>query len=167
MRQVHISHELSQKNWRDFYNAYYISDRRFRLRFLYGTLTWIIGALGLLGLFDNKPVAFGMIAFGLYCVFIKQYLINRAIKKLKAGPQFPGAIDYAMDQEKISGTDRGAAFEFRWDQLHGYREVAPGLLLYLKQATFFFIPIEAFSDDQKKNLLAILTEAGVPDLNRR
>ena len=77
-QQINITYDLSEKIWRTFYNAHYASDKRFKLRFFYGTVTWSAGACGLLGLFDNQ-----LIAFGLYCVFAKQYLVNKAVKKIK------------------------------------------------------------------------------------
>lgn len=166
-QQFHIIHELSETDWRQFYNTYYASDRRFKLRFIYGTTCWVIGVLGLVGLYDNKPITFGMIAFGLYCVFAKQFLINKAIKNLKKKPQFPGEIDYLLDEEKISGKDRGQEFEFQWELFHGYRDAAPGLMFYLKQSSFFFIPKEALSEEEKEGIIGMLQTNQVMDLNRK
>ena len=163
-QQIHITYDLSEKDWRTFYNTYYASDKRFKLRFFYGTVTWVVGACGLLGLFDNKLIAFGMIVFGLYCVFAKQFLINKAVKKLKAKPQFPGKIDYTIDQEKFSGVEQGQEFEFNWETFYGYRDAAPGLLMYLKKASFFFIPNEAFSIDEKQEIINFLRLNKVQDL---
>lgn len=163
-RHFHIQHNLSETDWRQFYNAYYSTDNRFKLRFIYGTITWIIGVLGLTGLFNNKPIAFGMIAFGLYCVFAKQFLINRAVKKMRNTEQFPGAIDYLIAEEKISGTDQGQAFEFSWDVFYGYRDVVPGLMFYLKPASFFFIPQAALKPEDKQGIIDILRAHQVPDL---
>ncbi len=163
-QQIHINFELSEKDWRAFYNAYYMSDKRFKLRFIYGTGCWIIGAAGLFGLYDNNLIAFGMIAFGLYCVFARQFLVNKAFKKVKAKPQFPGKIDYTIDQDKISGIEQGQEFEFSWETFHGYRDAAPGLLLYLKEASFFFIPNEALSIEDKQEIINILRLNKVRDL---
>ena len=164
---IHIEHELSETDWRGFYNAYYATDRRFKLRFVYGTVTWVIGALGLVGLFNNKPIAFGMIAFGLYCVFAKQFLINRALKKLKRNPNFPGTIDYRIEEEKISGTAQGQEFEFSWEIFHGYRDVAAGLMFYLKPSSFFFIPETALETEKKQRIIEILHASQVPDLAQK
>ncbi|MCW8860248.1 MAG: YcxB family protein [Deltaproteobacteria bacterium] len=163
-QHFHIQHNLNETDWRQFYNAYYATDTRFKLRFIYGTITWVIGALGLAGLFANNIIAFGMIAFGLYCVFAKQFLINKALKKMKGNPQFPGAIDYLIDEHKISGTDQGQEFEFNWDLFHGYRDVAPGLMFYLKPSSFFFIPKEALPLETKRGIIDILRTAQVSDL---
>lgn len=165
-KQIHITYNLSETNWRRFYNAYYSVDRRFKLRFIYGTITWVIGGLGLVGLFNNKPIAFGMIAFGLYCVFAKQFLVNKAIKKMKGNPQFPGTIDYWIDAEKIKGTTQDKTFEFHWDSFHGYREVAPGLMFYLKPSSFFFIPNEALAEELRDGIIEIMRAAQVPDLRQ-
>jgi len=81
-QNITIKYDLSETDWRIFYNAYYKADKRFKLRFVYGTGSWIIGVAGLLGLFENSLIAFGMIAFGLYCVFARQFLVNSAVKKL-------------------------------------------------------------------------------------
>lgn len=164
---VHIKHELSETDWRRFYNAYYATDRRFKLRFVYGTVTWVIGALGLVGLYNNKPIAFGMIAFGLYCVFAKQFLINRALKKVKHNPNFPGTIDYRIEEEKISGTNQGQEFEFNWEIFHGYREVAPGLMFYLKPSSFIFIPETALDAEKKHMIIEILRSNQVPNLAQK
>ena len=163
-QQINIQYDLSEKIWRTFYNAYYSSDKRFKLRFFYGTITWIVGACGLLGLFDNQLIALGMIAFGLYCVFAKQYLVNKAVKKIKAKPHFPGKIDYSIDQDKIAGVEQGKEFEFNWEMFFGYREAAPGLMLYLKEASFFFIPDEAISIDDKQDIINFLKLNKVQDL---
>lgn len=166
-QQINIQYDLSEKIWRTFYNAYYVADKRFKLRFFYGTVTWIIGVCGLLGLFDNQLIAFGMIAFGLYCVFAKQYLVNKAVKKIKAKPSFPGKINYSIDQNKIAGIEQGQEFEFDWETFYGYREAAPGLLLYLKEASFFFIPNEAISVEDKQDVINILRLNKVQDLTKK
>ena len=163
-QQIHIDYDLSEKIWRTFYNAYYASDKRFKLRFFYGTVTWVVGVCGLLGLFDNQLIAFGMIAFGLYCVFAKQYLVNKAVKKIKARPHFPGKIDYTIDQDKIAGIEQGQEFEFNWETFYGYRDAAPGLMLYLKEASFFFIPKEAISIEDKQDIINFLRLNKVLDL---
>lgn len=163
-QQINITYDLSEKDWRTFYNTYYAADKRFKLRFIYGTVSWIVGACGLLGLFDNQLIAFGMVAFGLYCVFAKQFLVNKAVKKVKAKPQFPGKIDYTIDQDKFSGIEQGHEFEFNWETFYGYRDAAPGLLLYLKEASFFFIPNEAISNDDKQEVLNFLRLNKVQDL---
>jgi len=163
-QQINITYDLSEKIWRTFYNAYYASDKRFKLRFFYGTVTWIVGACGLLGLFDNQLIAFGMIAFGLYCVFAKQYLVNKAVKKIKAKPHFPGKIDYSIDQDKIAGIEQGQEFEFNWETFYGYRDAAPGLMLYLKEASFFFIPNDAVSIEDKQDIINFLRLNKVLDL---
>ncbi|MFK5926765.1 MAG: YcxB family protein [Desulfuromusa sp.] len=161
---IKIKHDLSEKEWRIFYNVYYLSDKRFKLRFIYGTGSWIIGAAGLFGLFNNNLIAFGMIAFGLYCVFARQFLVNRALKKVKAKPDFPGTIDYTIDQDKIAGIEQGMSFEFNWETFHGYRDAKPGLLIYLKEAAFFFIPNEAISAEEKEDIVSILKLNRVLDL---
>ncbi|PLY06140.1 MAG: hypothetical protein C0622_01140 [Desulfuromonas sp.] len=163
-KQIRIQYELGEKDWRNFYNAYYSTDSRFKLRFLYGTLCWVVGTLGLIGLFDNKPIAFGMIAFGLYCVFAKQFMINKAIKTLKKTPGFPGVIDYQFDEKQISGTDRGTSFSFSWEEFHGYRVVTPGVMFYLKPASFFFIPDAAMKAEERQGILEILQSRQVNDL---
>lgn len=163
-QKINIQYDLSEDIWRTFYNAYYASDKRFKLRFIYGTGSWIVGACGLAGLFDNKIIAFGMIAFGLYCVFAKQFLVNKAVKKVKLKPQFPGKIDYVIDQDKIAGIEQGHEFEFCWETFYGYRNAAPGLLLYLKKASFFFIPNDAISDEDKQEILNFLRLNKVQDL---
>ncbi len=161
---ITIKYDLSEKDWRTFYNIYYKSDKRFKLRFIYGTGSWIVGAAGLFGLFNNNLLAFGMIAFGLYCVFARQFLVNKAFKKVKAKPHFPGTINYTIDQDKIAGIEQGVDFEFRWEEFHGYREVDPGLMLYLKKASFFFIPKEAITAEEKKDIVGILKLNKVPNL---
>ncbi|MDX2481839.1 MAG: YcxB family protein [Desulfuromusa sp.] len=166
-QKILINYDLSEKNWRTFYNTYYKSDKRFKLRFIYGTGSWIIGVCGLLGLFDNQLIAFGMIAFGLYCVFARQYLVNKAVKKIKAKPQFPGKINYTIDQDKINGIEQGQEFEFFWETFHGYRDAEPGLLLYLKEAAFFFIPNEAISIEDKQDIINILRLNKVQDLAKK
>lgn len=161
---ITIKYELSEQDWRNFYNAYYKSDKRFKLRFIYGTGSWIIGVAGLLGLFDNSLIAFGMIAFGLYCVFARQFLVNKALKKIKAKPDFPGTINYTLDQEKITGIEQGMEFEFPWKTFYGYRDTEPGLLIYLKESAFFFIPNEAISIEEKNAAIEILKENEVTNL---
>ena len=163
-QNITIKYDLSEANWRVFYNCYYKEDRRFKLRFIYGTGSWIVGVAGLLGLFNNSLIAFGMIAFGLYCVFARQFLVNSAVKKLKAKPQFPGSINYTIEQNKICGVEQGIDFEFSWESFYGYRNVEPGLLLYLKEASFFFIPKEAISPELKEEIITILTANNVLNL---
>ncbi|MEA3545282.1 MAG: YcxB family protein [Thermodesulfobacteriota bacterium] len=166
-QKIVVKYDLSEKDWRTFYNTYYSSDKRFKLRFIYGTGSWIVGVCGLLGLFDNQLIAFGMIAFGLYCVFAKQYLVNKAVKKVKAKPQFPGKIDYTIDQDKFSGIEQELEFEFNWETFYGYRDAAPGLLLYLKEASFFFIPNEAISIEDKQDIINFLRLNMVLDLTTK
>ena len=163
-QSIKIKYDLSEKDWRTFYNTYYMSDKRFKLRFIYGTGSWVVGAAGLLGLFDNDLVAFGMIAFGLYCVFARQFLVNKAIKKIKAKPQFPGTIDYTIDQDKIVGVEQETKFEFNWETFYGYRDATPGLLIYLKESAFFFIPNEAISAEEKGDIINFLKLNKVLDL---
>lgn len=166
-QKILINYDLSEKDWRNFYNTYYKSDKRFKLRFIYGTGSWIIGVSGLLGLFDHQLIAFGMIAFGLYCVFARQYLVNKAVKKIKAQPQFPGKINYTIDQDKINGIEQGTKFEFFWKIFYGYRDAEPGLLFYLKEAAFFFIPNAAISAADKQDIINILQLNKVQDLAKK
>ena len=163
-QDITIKYDLSETDWRVFYNIYYKADKRFKLRFIYGTGSWIVGVAGLLGLFDNSLVAFGMIAFGLYCVFARQFLVNSALKKIKAKPQFPGSIDYTIKQDKICGIEQEVDFEFNWETFYGYRNTKQGLLLYLKEASFFFIPKEAISTEQKEAIIQIMKTNKVLDL---
>jgi len=164
---IKINYELSEKIWRSFYNAYYSADKRFKLRFFYGSVTWIVGVSGILGLFDNQLIAFGMIVFGLYCVFAKQFLVNKAVKKAKQQPHFPGEIDYIIDESKLSGIEQEHEFEFNWETFYGYRDLAPGLLFYLKEASFFFIPNEAITPADKETIISILNQNKVQDLATR
>ncbi len=166
-RAITVKYDLSEKIWRIFYNAYYSADKRFKLRFFYGTVTWIIGASGLLGLFDNKLISFGMIAFGLYCVFAKTYLVNSAVKKAKKNSYFPGKIDYTFDNTKMAGIEQEQEFEFNWETFYGYRDLAPGLLLYLKEASFFFVPNEAIPEADKEEIIKILNSNQVLDLSTK
>ena len=163
-QNISIKYDLSETDWRVFYNIYYKTDKRFKLRFIYGTGSWIIGVAGLLGLFNNSLIAFGMIAFGLYCVFARQFLVNSAIKKIKAKPEFPSSINYTIEQDKICGVDQGVDFRFNWETFYGYRNVEPGILLYLKKASFFFIPKEAVSVEQKEAIVQTMKVNKVPDL---
>ncbi len=161
---ISIEYDLSEKDWNTFYNIYYKADKRFKMRFIYGTGSWIVGVAGLVGLFDNSLIAFGMIAFGLYCVFARQFLVNKALKKIKSKPQFPGTLDYKIEKTKFSGCEQGNDFEFNWDTFHGYRNVDAGFLLYLKEASFFFIPKAAISATEKEEIANILQQNKVLDL---
>ncbi|MCK4503728.1 MAG: YcxB family protein, partial [Desulfuromonadales bacterium] len=53
---------------------------------------------------------------------------------------------------------------FNWDTFYGYRNVKPGLLLYLKAASFFFIPNEAITTEEKEAIVDILQESKVMEL---
>ncbi|SDZ90559.1 hypothetical protein SAMN05660420_00674 [Desulfuromusa kysingii] len=167
-QKINVHYELNEALWRKFYDVYYAADKKFKLRFIYGTCSWILGVCGLLGFFENNILALGMIAFGLYCVFAKRYLVNRAVKKaVKKGhnnPQTSGEVDYTIDTEKITGVEQGLDFEFRWDSFYGYRDAAPGLLLYLKKATVLFIPDETISVTEKHEIVNILTQNKVQNL---
>ena len=61
-----------------------------------------------------------------------------------------------MEQEK--------EFEFDWETFYGYRDATPGLLLYLKEAAFFFIPNEAISAEEKGDIINFLKLNKVLDL---
>lgn len=159
-----LEYNLNEELWRRFFEAHYRRQGFFRWRYFYGVLLVVIGAYMLGGAFANKLVGAGFVASGLYCVLSKQLFIIKSLASARKGPLFTARIAVELSAEGVKVTSGSQRSERPWNAFRGYCLVAPGVMLYLDQNAFFFIPKEALTETTAGLLQRCLEQSGLKQL---
>lgn len=158
---IDLEYNLNEELWRRFFEAHYRRQSFFRWRYLYGVLLVVIGAYMLGGVFANKLVGLAFVASGLYCVLSKQLFILKSLSSARKGPLFAARIAVRLSSEGVAVTAGPQRSERPWNAFRGYCLVSPGIMLYLDQNAFFFIPKEALTETTAALLQRCLDQSGL------
>ncbi|BCR06144.1 hypothetical protein DESUT3_32130 [Desulfuromonas versatilis] len=155
-QSISLHYELTEKTWRQFYEAHYAADHHLKIRFYFGAAMVLIGSIGLGGLFPNKWVSLATLLFGLYCVLSRQIFAAKSMRGLKGNQELLGEMSIRIDETGISGQGPASKFKQSWTSIIGYRRARPGFMFYLEKDLFFFIPRAALAGDDEPRLLALI-----------
>ena len=160
-----LHYRLTRELWQQFLDAHFSSNRTLKMRYLWGVVCIMIGALGFGGFYDSPAIASLLLATGLFGVLSKHLLVAKSLRTACRHPFFGEELTVAISQDELSV--RSGTFGYRqpWNNFVGYRKQAPGYLLYHDRNAFFFVPEDAMSAGQSRRFKEILDAAGVPDLS--
>ena len=157
-----LSYRLTKDLWQQFYEAHYSCDRSLKIRYVWGVICILIGALGLGGYYQSKLIAGLLLATGFFGVLSKYLLIYRSLRTAYQHPFFGQELTVSISPEEISVRCENSGYRQPWDNFVGYRKLTPGFLLYHDRNAFFFIPTAEFTAGEINRIDRILTAAGVP-----
>lgn len=159
-----LNYQLTRDLWHRFLEAHYSSDPKLRMRYLWGVVCIVIGALGFGGFYDSPVIASLLLATGLFGVLSKHLLVAKSLRAACRHPFFGEELTVAVSPDELSVRSGTSGYSQPWDNFTGYRKLAPGFLLYHDRNAFFFIPDAVMSAGQARRLREILDAAGVPAL---
>lgn len=161
-----LHYTLSEEIWRKFFEAHYARDHSLRLRYWFGALMILVGAMGLGGWYANKILSVGLLLFGLYCVLSKHIFALKSLISIRKSPHYQKEVTLRISREGmlVEGDD----FRYRnaWNDFVGYRKVKPGFMFYIDKNAFFFIPRSAFSESEERDIQTMIQAAGLKRLPR-
>jgi hypothetical protein len=158
------TYRLSKELWQQFYEAHYSCDRDLKIRYLWGAICILIGALGFGGYYDSKIVAGLLLATGFFGVLSKYLLIYKSLLAAKKHPFFGKELTVSVSPEELSVRSENSGYSQPWDNFIGYRKMAPGFLLYHDRHSFFFIPTAELTAGDCNRIIRILADSEVPEI---
>jgi hypothetical protein len=159
---ITLTYRLSEELWRQFYQAHYDADPSLRMRYLWGALCILLGAIGLGGLFDNRIVAILLLLTGFYGVLSRPLLVLKSVAAARRHPYFGKGLTVQLAAEGITVRSSDAIYQQGWSEFSSYRKVEAGFMFYFKNGSFFFIPAAAGSPAIDSRIERMVAEAGLP-----
>jgi len=159
-----LDYHLGKDLWRRFFEAHYRCDRSLKVRFRWGVLCIVIGALGFGGFYDAWVVAALLMATGFFAVLSREILVLKSLRQVVHHPFFGKDLTVALSPSEISVRSGNSGYTQPWSNFAGYRRLEPGFLLYHDHNAFFFIPASAMTAGNSRRLEEILAAAEVPRL---
>lgn len=159
-----LNYQLTKELWRLFFEAHYSCDRSLKLRYLWGVICIVIGAIGFGGFYDAPLIAALLMATGFFGVLSKHILVIKSVRKACHHPFFGNELTVSVSLAEISVRSGNAGYTQPWNNFVGYRKLEAGFLLYHDQHAFFFIPSAAMTAGYAKRIVQILEAAEVTKL---
>ncbi len=159
-----IEYTLNEENWRQFFTAHYQRQTSLRLRYVYGLVLLVSGAYLAGGPPDSPWLGAAFVATGLYAVLSKQLLVLKSMAAVRRGPMFGARMAVSFNPQGLKARSGKQTSERPWNAFRGYCLVKPGVMLYLDQTNFFFIPREALTEATAAILQRFLEQAGLKRL---
>ncbi|WP_027713809.1 YcxB family protein [Desulfuromonas sp. TF] len=160
-----LNYRLTRELWQQFLDAHFSSNPTLKMRYLWGVLCIMIGALGFGGFYHSPVIASLLLATGLFAVLSKHLLVAKSLRTACRHPFFGEELTVAISQDELSVRSGTSGYRQPWNNFVGYRKRAPGFLLYHDRSAFFFVPEGVMSAGQARRFKDILDAAGVPDLS--
>jgi hypothetical protein len=139
-QSITLSYQLTEDLWRQFYEAHYAADPALKMRYLWGALCIVLGALGLGGLFDSRIVATLLLLTGFYGVLSRSLFVLKSIASARRHPYFGKVLTVQLAADGITVRSSDAIYQQEWNEFSSYRKVDAGFMFYFKSGSFFFIP---------------------------
>lgn len=158
------SYRLTKKLWQQFYEAHYSCDKDLKIRYLWGAICILIGALGFGGYYESKLIAGLLLATGFFGVLSKYLLIYKSVRAASQHPFFDKELTVSVSPEELSVRSEDSGYSQPWDNFIGYRKMTPGFLLYHDRNAFFFIPTAALTAGDTNRITRILEDSEVPEV---
>ena len=162
-----LTYRLDLIHWRTFYEAHYAADPQLSLRYAWGGVCIVIGALGLAGMFDSLLVSGLLLATGFFGVLSKPLLVLKSMRTAARHPYHGQQIAVSIAIDVLSVRSETTGYNQPWANFIGYRFLKPGFAFYHNLHSFFFIPIEVLSAQTVTALMKILEQAGVAEMSLR
>ncbi|MHB1397990.1 MAG: YcxB family protein [Trichloromonadaceae bacterium] len=159
-----IEYTLNEELWRQFFTAHYQRQGFFRLRYLYGLLLLICGAYLIGGPPASPWLGAAFLVSGLYAIASKQLFILKSLSSARKGPLFSARLAVSLGPEGVVVSAGQHRSERPWNAFRGYCLVPPGIMLYLDQNAFFFIPEEALTETTAALLQRCFEQGGLQRL---
>ena len=166
-KPILLTYRLDLDLWRAFFEAHYSVDPRLSMRYAWGGVCIIIGALGLAGMIDSPWVAGLLLATGFFGVLSKPLLVMKSMRSAAHHPYHGQQIAVSLTAESLTVRSETTGYSQPWDNFIGYRRFKPGFAFYHNPYSFFFIPTEVLSVQNETALLQMLAAAGVLDLAQK
>jgi hypothetical protein len=158
---ITLSYRLAEDLWRQFYEAHYAADPSLKMRYLWGGLCIILGALGLGGLFDSNILATLLLLTGFYGVLSRPLFVLKSVAAARRHPYFGKELTVQLATDGITVRSSDAIYQQQWQEFNSYRKVDAGFMFYFKNGTFFFIPATAYSPANDSRIEGLLAEVGL------
>jgi YcxB-like protein len=158
---IRLEYNLNEELWRRFFQAHYQKQVFFRLRHLYGALLVLAGTYLIGGPAANPWLGAAFLVSGLYCVLSQHLFIARSLATARKGPLFAARLTVDLSRDGVVVTAASQRSERPWSAFRGYRQVPPGIMLYLDRNAFFFIPREALTGTTAALLQRCLEQSGL------
>lgn len=159
-----IEYTLNEELWRQFFTAHYQRQGFFRLRYLYGVVLLVAGAYLIGGPPASPWLGAAFLASGLYALASKQLFILKSLAGARKGPLFCARLAVSLGPEGVVVRAGQHRSERPWNAFRGYCQVPPGIMLYLDQNAFFFIPQEALTETTAGLLQRCFEQSGLQRL---
>ena len=159
-----IEYTLNEELWRQFFTAHYQRQGFFRLRYLYGVVLLVGGAYLIGGPPASPWLGAAFLASGLYALASKQLFILKSLAGARKGPLFCARLAVSLGPEGVVVRAGQHRSERPWNAFRGYCQVPPGIMLYLDQNAFFFIPQEALTETTAGLLQRCFEQSGLQRL---
>jgi len=156
-----LNYRLTRDLWRQFYDAHYGCELSIKFHYLWGAICIVIGAFGFGGFYGSQLIAALLMVTGFYGVLAKHLLIYKSLRAACLHPFFGKELTVLISPAEISVRSEMSGYSQPWDNFFGYRQLAPGFLLYHNKNSFFFIPITAMTTGNAKRIVQILDAAKV------
>jgi hypothetical protein len=102
-----LNYRLTRELWQQFLDAHFSSNPTLKMRYLWGVLCIMIGALGFGGFYDSPAIASLLLATGLFGVLSKYLLVAKFLRTACRHPFFGEELTVAISHE---ATPVGVAF---------------------------------------------------------
>lgn len=86
MIQLHYS--LSKDLWRRFFEVHYAADPALKIRYVWGVVCIVGGALGFGGFYHSPLIAGLLLATGFYAILSRQILVIKSLRGAVRQPSF-------------------------------------------------------------------------------
>lgn len=159
-----LEYRLTPELWRQFFEAHYACDRSLRLRYLWGAICIIIGAMGFGGLYTSGWIAVLLLATGFFGVLSPSLLVFKSLRSASRHPFYNHELVVAISPEELSVRSGTSGYRQPWSNFAGYRRLEPGFLLYHDGNAFFFIPAAVLTAGYANRIETILRDVGVKPL---
>jgi hypothetical protein len=161
-----ITYRLELKHWRAFFEAHYDADPKLSLRYAWGGVCIVIGALGLAGMLDSILVSGLLLLTGFFGVLSKPLLVLKSLRAVTHHPYYGQQVAVSISADTLTVRSEKTGYSQPWDNFIGYRRLKPGFAFYHNPNSFFFIPAEVLSDSIELSLLRFLDTAKLQDLSQ-
>lgn len=166
-KPILLTYRLDLELWRAFFEAHYAVDPRLAMRYAWGGVCIVIGALGLAGMIDSPLITGLLLATGFFGVLSKPLLVLKSMRAAAYHPYHGQQIAVSIADDALTVRSETTGYSQPWDNFIGYRRVKPGFAFYHNPYSFFFIPAEVLSEQIETTLLQTLVAAGVPNLAQK
>jgi hypothetical protein len=158
---ITLSYRLAEDLWRQFYEAHYAADPSLKMRYLWGGLCIVLGALGLGGLFDSNILAILLLLTGFYGVLSRPLFVLKSVAAARRHPYFGKELTVQLATDGITVRSSDAIYQQGWNEFSSYRKVEAGFMFYFKNNSFFFIPAAACPPEIESRIQRLLDQVGL------